>query len=125
MDLELPEAAGEGHVLVAAEGLVAEEQHLVVGEGAGQVGDDLVVEVGGQVDVADLAAEGGAEETDREAGPLEGEEALALIGQVADRAHRLLRRVLVPAHGAETGAGVLGGDDFGVGHWSPGVKYDR
>ena len=43
---QLPEAAGEGNLFVRAEGLVAEEQHLVLKQRRPDGGDTGVVDVG-------------------------------------------------------------------------------
>ena len=50
---ERAEAAAERDLLVGREALAAEEQHLVVEDRAADLGDDVVVEVVGQVDAAD------------------------------------------------------------------------
>src|SRR5580704_15157058 len=57
MDLQLAEAAAEGEVLVGGQVLVAEEDHLVVGERVADFADRRVIELLRQVDAGDLGAE--------------------------------------------------------------------
>jgi hypothetical protein len=55
---QLPEAPGEGYVLGGAEGLVAEEQDLVLQQGPPDSGDSCVVDVG-KVGTLHLGADNG------------------------------------------------------------------
>ena len=60
MLLQVAEATREGQLVLGGDVLVAEEDHLVLEEGALDLGEGGVVEVG-QGDAADLGAERGAE----------------------------------------------------------------
>ena len=56
VDEDFTEAAGEGFVLFAVQGLVAKEDHAVVEQGLADFGDGCVGEVLREVDAADLGA---------------------------------------------------------------------
>ena len=86
MHLELAEAAGERDVLLGGELLVAEEQHLVVDPGTGELFEHVVGERLRQVEALDDATERGADLADLEVLPLEGGQPDAFGGQVGDRA---------------------------------------
>ena len=69
--LDLPPlqaAAGEVHLLLRRDVLVAEEQHLVHGQGLAQLGLRGGIEWLAQVQVMDHGADGGRVGLDREAG---------------------------------------------------------
>ena len=57
MDFKVAEAAGEGNVLLFADVLIAEENHLVGQESLPDFGDDLVSELFTETDAADLCAD--------------------------------------------------------------------
>ena len=107
-------------MVVGGEGLVPEEDDLVVVEGLADLGDGGVGERGGEVDAGELGADGGTEGAGVEVLPREAGEAFALGGEVGGRTHERAAADLT-AGGAEAGAGVLLGDDVGVrgGHGSP------
>ncbi|MNC28133.1 hypothetical protein D3C75_763300 [compost metagenome] len=67
MDLQWAEAAAEGDLLVGADALVAEHQHMVVEVGAMDTGEILGVDWYGQVQADDLGAYGTGERADFEA----------------------------------------------------------
>ena len=60
-DADGSEPLGEADVLLGVEALVAEEQHQVLEQRPAHGRDGGVVEVGGEVDPADLRADGGRE----------------------------------------------------------------
>ena len=65
VDLEIAEAPPEGDVAGAVEAvLVAEEHHLPLEERLADLLDHRIVEVVGQLDAADLGADGGGERGD-------------------------------------------------------------
>ena len=69
MDLQLAEAPRERHVLVGVQGLVPEEDDLVVVQRPAQVGHDVVGQRRGEVDPGDLRAHRRAERPGVEVAP--------------------------------------------------------
>jgi hypothetical protein len=85
--LQLAEAPGERHVLGGGQVPVTEEDHLVGEQRRPQLGDRVVVEVGGQVDAGQLGADGGTDRGGLESLPVQLREPRALPGQVPHRSH--------------------------------------
>ena len=60
VELDLPEAAGEGNLLRRGDALVAEEDDAVLIIGVIDLGENCLIQRGGQVHAADFRANGGA-----------------------------------------------------------------
>ncbi len=88
MDLQLAEAARERHVLVRVQGLVAEEDDLVVVQRLAQVGHDVVGQRRGEVDPGDLRAHRRADLPGVEVSPAQRGQAVPLRRHVGERADR-------------------------------------
>ena len=105
---EVAEPAREGDVLRGGDRLVAEEEDLVVEQGLAHLGDHRVGQVVTQRDAVDLGADGGAHRRRVERAPRQPGQALALRGQVPERADLVLELAQLHAGRRERGAGITG-----------------
>ena len=87
MDLELAEATGERDVGVRVDRLTVEDEHLVGEQRLPQLGDDLVREVGAEVDAVDLPTDRRSEGPGVEVLPDQAAKALPFLLEMAEWAH--------------------------------------
>ena len=88
MNLEVPEAPGEGHMLARAHRLVAEEDDLVVEQGLADLADDRVGQLRRQVDPAELGADGRTDSLRVEVAPAQRGQPVPLLGEIGERTDR-------------------------------------
>ena len=67
MDVQRPEPPSEGHLVFRAEGLVPEEDDLMLDQGGADLGDHAIGQVSGQVGAGNLGAQGSGDLADGQA----------------------------------------------------------